>query len=465
MRPSSLLTVVAMFACSGLLSSGDEFPVSLEEASRALEEYVAKPDSAYRWKVRRTGRIGATRYSELILTSQVWRNIPWKHQLFVLRPSRVRPDNRQALLLIAGGSWKDDYESPATDDEPIPSDARRIAQLAEIMQTPIAVLLQVPRQPLFDGKHEDQIISYTFDRFVKTGDPSWPLLLPMVKSAVRAMDATADYCRQAWNLTVESFTLTGASKRGWTTWLTGAVDSRATAIAPMVIDVLNMKTHLQLQKSVWGEYSEQIADYTEKGLPELMDSRPGAVLRAIVDPYSYRKRYRQPKLLLIGTNDRYWPVDALNLYWKDLPQPKYVLYIPNNGHGLKDVVRVMGTINALHQQAAGNFQLPRVSWSLKTHADRMELEITSNRPAETVRAWVATSPTRDFRNAKWRSFPMKKSERHYRYTLELPEEGYAALFGETAYRDLTVPYFLSTTLQVAGRGAATQTTAAGSETP
>ena len=51
----------------------------------------------------------------------------------------------------------------------------------------------------------------------------------MVKSAVRAMDAVEQCVEREWSHKVETFTVTGASKRGWTTWLTGAVDPRVTA--------------------------------------------------------------------------------------------------------------------------------------------------------------------------------------------------------------------------------------------
>ena len=96
----------------------------------------------------------------------------------------------------------------------------------------------------------------------------------MTKSAVRAMDASQEAMKKEWGLDVETFTVTGASKRGWTTWLTGAVDDRAVAIAPMVIDMLNMSPHTKLQKtSFGGKSSEQIDDY--KGLDEQIDTPRG----------------------------------------------------------------------------------------------------------------------------------------------------------------------------------------------
>ena len=86
---------------------------------------------------------------------------------------------RHALLFISGGNWRDELENSASSSPP--GDVRLYATLAELLKTPVAVLLHVPHQPIFDGKHEDAAIAYTFDEYLRTKDPEWPLLLPMVR--------------------------------------------------------------------------------------------------------------------------------------------------------------------------------------------------------------------------------------------------------------------------------------------
>ena len=84
-----------------------------DEPAGPLRAYVEKPDTTYRWVVRREGTVGSTTYAELILTSQTWRGITWKHQLFVLKPAKIAQPTPHALLLISGGSWRDELERPA----------------------------------------------------------------------------------------------------------------------------------------------------------------------------------------------------------------------------------------------------------------------------------------------------------------------------------------------------------------
>jgi PhoPQ-activated pathogenicity-related protein len=417
----------------------------------ALDRYLVNDDASFKWEIRRTGMVGETKFAELRVTSQTWQETQWKHQLFVIVPPNVG-DSKHAFMLITGGAWREELLKDA-EGEKLPREAEMFAKIAEQLETPVAVMLQVPFQPMFDNKYEDALISLTFEKFVETGDEHWPLLLPMVKSAVKGMDATEQYLAQHHELEVDTFTVAGASKRGWTTWLTGAVDKRATAIAPIVIDVLNMAPQMKHQREVWGGYSDEIKDYTEKGLQELLETDKGTALRAIVDPYSYRDRLTQPKLVIIGTNDDYWPIDSLNLYWDDLKGEKYILYVPNNGHGISDYARLIGTTNALHHQASGAKKMPELNWEFTeavsaTETRTIRLAIESDEKPLKVQVWSATADKQDFRRSKWESRVVYAQDDKYVYEADVPEQGSLAFFGEVIFDRGSLPCFLSTNVRV-----------------
>ena len=116
----------------------------------------------------------------------------------------------QVFLFIGGGRWKPEYENGFQGA--LPRQALIFAKLAETLRAPVAVLAQVPYQPMFD-RREDALIAYTFDHYLETGEPDWPLLLPMVKSAARAMDAVQAFARERWQLPVNAFTVAGVAKR------------------------------------------------------------------------------------------------------------------------------------------------------------------------------------------------------------------------------------------------------------
>ncbi len=431
----------------GLLVVLTPFAAAREAASGALAEYVAAKDESYQWVKRSEGSVATCKYVELTLTSQTWKGIPWKHQLFLVKPSQVAADGKHALLMIAGGSWREELADPKTQIK-LPGEAQVLALVAEQMKMPVAILLHVPQQPMFDGKKEDEIIALTFREFLKTGDDDWPLLEPMVKSAVRAMDATQEATKKEWGLDVKTFTITGASKRGWTTWLTGAVDDRAVAIAPMVIDMLNMSEHTKLQKASFeGKSSEQISEY--EGLDQQIGSERGVALRKIVDPWEYRQRLTQPKLVILGTNDRYWPLDACNLYWNDLQGEKYLIYVPNNGHGLPDRSRIVAGLSALNRRIITGKALPKLAWEYKNGADVVSLKVSADVKPSRVRAWTAKAPKRDFRDSQWTSTDAAAKGEAFVYDHAAPAAGNSAMFGEAVFHEGTDEEFsLSTNVRI-----------------
>ena len=256
--------------------------------------------------------------------------------------------------------------------------------LAERAGAIVAEVTRVPNQPLYDGRREDVLLAYTFDQYLRTGDETWPALFPMTKSVIKAMDTVQAWASEYHQQDIGKFIVVGASKRGWTAWLTAAVDPRVVAIAPIVIDMLNMKAQTDWAQKVYGQQSDKISPYTELKLIEQMDSPPMQKLRSWIDPYSYRTRYIMPKLLLLGTNDPYWTVDSLRHYWDDLPDPKLVFQTPNGGHGLGQAA--LQTLAAFFQMVADHEDLPRVTWHV-AEGDRITVGV--NRDANAINLWTA----------------------------------------------------------------------------
>ncbi len=230
------------------------------------------------------------------------------------------------------------------------------------------------------------------------------------------------------------------------------MDARANAIAPMVIDTLNMNEQMKHQFASWGKYSEQIEDYTEKGLQNIFETPRGRALTEIVDPFYYREQLDKPKLILNGTNDRYWALDATNLYWNDLPGEKHVLYVPNRGHDLDDLPRVVGTVAALHQSAAGRLKLPTLDWKHEDNGAGHQLTVTSDLQPKSVSAWVAKSKTKDFRESVWSAEKMNLADGKFAHTEKNGDGGYTAVFGEALYEfgEGSMPFYLSTNVRIFG---------------
>jgi len=397
----------------------------------ALETYVRQADSSFAWRLRDTQTLEGIEVATLELTSQTWRGGRWTHTLYIARPGTVRFPATAFLEITHSAGRKN-----------LPA----VKRLAEAGGTLVAVLTDVPNQPLYDNRYEDALIAYTFDQYLRSGDGSWPLLLPMAKSAVRAMDAVQAWARAAHGQQVERFVVSGASKRGWTTWLSAVADPRVKAIAPMVIDMLNLRPQMRYQLDTWGAYSEQIEDYTRKGLikeGELTDRE--ALLLRLVDPYTYRSRLTLPKLLIHGTNDPYWPVDAAKLYWNDLVGPKSLLEVANGNHGLKGGQDLaVATLAAFFRHVAGQSPWPTLQWKHGDAEGGFVLEIQSSPKPKAARLWVAHSLTKDVRQSEWASQPLADHGGGFLAKVPKPEQGHVAFFGELQFETDGLPFSLCT---------------------
>lgn len=439
--PLAVCLCVVWVACAAAEPAGD--------AGGVLARYVGAEDGSFSYEERARAEIGGVQIVELQMVSQTWRGVAWKHRVFMLKPRDVvRPG--QGVLIVAGGSWKDNYEPALADTSDVPGSVRMFIAAAERLGSVVTVVANVPFQPMFDGKKEDDLIAYTLDRYLETGDETWPLLLPMTKSASAAMDVAQRYARDTWAIDIEKFTVAGASKRGWTTWLIGAVDDRVNAIAPIVIDMLNMGDQMHHQVDTWGGYSNMIEPYTRLDIVGRFDTPRGRALRQIIDPYAYRERLANvQKTVLLGTNDAYWPVDAANVYWDGLSGGKTLVNVPNAGHKMETgVMQIISWLVDTHLSAAGELELPRPSWASVLTGEHCKIEVTSPHAPVHANLWWADAPTRDFREARWQSRPIPEVSGRFGAEIARPAGGYRAAFVSLRYAGLQVGSEISTQISV-----------------
>ncbi len=428
----------------------------------ALDRYVAEPDSAYRWS--RVGTIegpGCTAYI-LDLTSQKWpkamNQTLWRHYVQVVVPETVTGNT--AFLLIDGGHTQ---KSPPTSID-------SIAMMVALQTNSISVNLpNVPNQPLTfaDEKFEhseDEVICYSFDKFMNTGDATWLAYLPMVNSAIRAMDAVQAFVPMipGKRYRVDNFVLAGGSKRGWTTWLATAVDpkSRVKAMIPVVADLPNLVVQMEYHRKMFrgvsigmkDGYSIALESWLNYNVIPRFTTPEGKVMLDIVDPCSYfdRPNMKVPKYILNGASDEYFPPGSASNYFDKLRGPSYLRYVPNAGHKLN--AEAIQGLSDFYQAAKEGARLPVFEWKIQD-GDRTILVAASDRPRE-VLLWQATNPqSRDFRLATfgehWSSRPLSDlGGGTYRAQLSPPKAGATASLVELLYEVGGRPIRFSTSISV-----------------
>lgn len=413
--------------------------LSALSAETALEQYVAKPDAAYAWSLH--GKLAAPACTSYVLRliSQEWQtgrevdHPVWRHWLIVHVPKEIRAAT--AMLWIGGGQ--------ADDPPPAEPDARMVS-LATSAGSVVVQLRAVPNQPLTFANEgaprvEDDLVAFSWARFLASGDPTWPVQLPMVKSAVRAMDAVQAFLRTLLGRqeVVTGFVVVGASKRGWAAWLTAAIDPRVVGVIPIVVDVLNVEATMRHHRAVYGGWGPAVADYVAHGVPEHLGTAACQALWRIIDPYTYRARLTMPKYIVCAAGDAFFPPDSWRYSLMGLPGETHVRYVPNVDHALagSDVFEAVGVF---YELIAASIPRPRYTWSIG--ADDILRVHASDRPAR-VRLWRARNANaRDFRfetiGAAWASARMaEESPGVYEARIISPDDGVDAFLIEMEYAD------------------------------
>ncbi len=392
-----------------------------------LKRYVSIYEPLYEYDVAQVLDYNATAgVAEYVMTmtSGAWRgehemlNTIWRHKLVLIEPTNINKST--GMVFVAGGSLTDVLLSAEEMDM-----LEKLAKLAVDSRSAVALLTLVPNQPIVfldEGtpREANQIIAYSFNKYLAGYDAgdldlTWPVLLPMTRAIVRAMDTVQDFMagKPGRTYAINDFVVAGLSERGWAAWLAAAVDDRISAVAPMAFDALNLKEQLQHQhdayisypaddadNEIFGGYSTAWRDYVAYDIPNRLGGEAGESLLRIVDPWRYRNALTLPKLIINSTSDRFFLPDSSRFYLDDLGGTTRLQYVPNadlsQTDGLEVDAAALATLRAFYiAQVSGN-AVPTCQWNYST--DTTEITVsTSEAPLEVI-YWYANAPEyRDFR--------------------------------------------------------------------
>ena len=364
----------------------------------ALDRYVAAPDPSFAWTVSKTLPAEGATATLIDLTSQRWlteadvEQPVWKHWLVVVTPEKVTSDI--GLLFISGG--RNDRNPPG---DPVEMARRRRARHrhggggAADGAEPARGLQGRSRAQAADRGRLHRLHLEAFPAHRRR-----PLAgAPADDEERRARDGCRHRVRvvgAGGSHTVGRFVVSGASKRGWTTWTTAAVDTRVIAIAPAVIDLLNVEPSFIHHFRAYGAYSDAVKDYVEQGVMDWIGTPQFRALMKIEEPYEYRERLTMPKLLVNASGDQFFLPDSSQFYFDKLRGENHLRYVPNTSHAL-DKSDALESLHAFYASVVKGTPRPEFSWTFEKDG---AIKVVSKERPEAVTLWQATNPdARNFR--------------------------------------------------------------------
>lgn len=426
-----------------------------------LDTYTASRDDSFAFElVERFEGAGFRGYA-VNLTSQTWRtegevsHPAWTHMMQIVVPvnGAATPPPSTALLFIGGSTRR---------DRPPRAIAGELAMMARATQSVVVFVPNVPNQPMIlnnDGvrRYEDDLLAETWINAGHEGDPSWIIHLAMVESAVAAMDAAQAFLAsdEGGGVTIDGFVVSGGSKRGWTSWLTAAVDDRIRGVVPLVIDVMNLPKMIEHHWGAYGFWAPAIGDYAGRQLFTWLGSPEARTLREVVDPYLYRNRFTMPKFILNAAGDEYFLPDTTRYFLDDLPGLTRLRVVPNADHSVDENIDAVQSALGFYAAIINDRPIPELQWTVDK-GNGGHMRITADAKPVQVTLWEAYNPeARDFRRVEigdaWTATPLEAGEDgSWAVTVETPESGFRAYLVEARFLipGQSLPLTFTTEVQV-----------------
>jgi PhoPQ-activated pathogenicity-related protein len=398
-------------------------------AGSPLWDYIHTDDGAFSWRdtgksMRSDSLLPENAWSAYLLnvTSQKWLTPAdfaspvghvWTHSVLVVIPNRtVAKYSDAAALYITGGDNNSPDALPSSTDE----DVLVCASLAVQTGTVCAVLFQIPNapivyaaDPLRKARSEDASVAFTWAQYMDhdRARPEWVLYFPMAKAAIKTIDAVSAFIEArngALQPPLARWITAGASKRGATTWLSGAAaDPRIIGIVPIVFDVLNFKAGVQHMWQTLGNWTFAFTDYRDENVTLHLNDGTDAidVLAAQIDPLAYKENLTMPKLIVDATGDEFFQPQDDAFWWGQLPGENFRIMVDNAEHSMATgALYLVTAVEAWFKMLLDGSPRPSFDWTLAP--DTGAITVTVRGPAQPVAVVNRMSTTldgyrRDFR--------------------------------------------------------------------
>ena len=226
---------------------------------------------------------------------------------------------------------------------------------------------------------------------------------PLAIKQMRAMTymTTLDIAKNPIN-----FITGGSSKRGLAQWIVASVDNRVIGFLSSAYAAPDLLNYWELVENNWGGESP-LGDAAESR--EWLLTPVGMTYQEYFDPYQFSDTIDVPFILMVGTNDNYYPLEAANSLLLKLDNPKALELVPNYPHGMGSIKHLQNwrtiiqasLIDRKFGEIINNYEI-----NATTSKIIINTNITNSEEIKDIKCWFTINEDLDFRSANWDSRTM-----------------------------------------------------------
>ena len=395
-----------------------------------LDDYVRKPESVYAWHdtgfvyqklpFKSTAHMLNVSSLEWLDTSKAVgpNGALWTHQVLVVVPEKVTIFNMSTVVLTGScnadrGNGTGPHPPPADDEYLVVADniaAQTGGTVVVVYQIPNCKYV-FPSDPSQKPREEDALIAWAWHEYIvdPAHNPEWLPRLPMAKAGFQCMKAAAEYLVQQKIADPKGWLVSGASKRGWTSWMVGATTPfkglpLVIGIAPLVPIVPDLIAEVHRQWMSYDGFTFAFADYAAVNLTQVLDGPEFKTALEIIDPIYYGDRLSQvPKVVVLSSDDEFMQFDWSDIWYSKLTGEKHLLIAPNSEHSLATgIPEILACLAAFYKSLAlGIQQRPTFDYSYDSTNGAITVTIPKGMVHGKVVLRHATTFSRERRDFRW----------------------------------------------------------------